>query len=135
MVKVHMKYEGDLRCKATHGPSNSTVITDAPVDNMGKGEAFSPTDLMATALGTCMLTLMGIAAKRMEIDLRGTEATVTKEMSATGPRRIARLATTINIPAKVSDEQKQKLEHAALTCPVHKSLHPDIQAPVEFRWA
>lgn len=108
--------------------------TDAPVDNMGKGEAFSPTDLVATALGTCMLTLMGIAAKRMEIDIRGTTASVTKEMTAAPPRRIARLACTINVPGNFTEEQKQKLQNAALTCPVHKSLHPDVEKPVEFRW-
>jgi putative redox protein len=135
MVEIQITYEGDLRCQATHGPSGSTILTDAPVDNMGKGQSFSPTDLVATALGTCMLTIMGIAAQKMNVDLRGTTVSVTKEMSAAPPRRIARLAVTFHVPVKLTDEQKQKLHNAALTCPVHKSLHPDVAAPVEFRWA
>ena len=135
MVEIQIVYEGDLRCKAVHGPSKTTLHTDAPVDNMGKGESFSPTDLVATALGTCMLTIMGIAAQKMNIDLRGTRVSVTKEMSATPPRRIARLAVTFDVPVKLSEEQKQKLHNAAMTCPVHKSMHPDVQMPVEFRWA
>jgi len=135
MVEIQISYEGDLRCKAVHGPSGSTLTTDAPVDNMGKGDAFSPTDLVATALGTCMMTIMGIAAQRMNVDLRGTTVSVTKEMSVSPLRRIARLAVTFNVPVKLNEEQKQKLHNAALTCPVHKSLHPDVQSPVEFRWA
>lgn len=134
MVEVRIEYEGDLRCRATHGPSGATLATDAPVDNMGKGEAFSPTDLLATALGTCMMTIMGIAARHMNVDLTGATATVAKEMSSAGPRRIARLPVTIRVPAKLTEEQKQKLQNAALTCPVHKSLHPDVQSPVEFQW-
>jgi putative redox protein len=134
MVEIQIGYEGDLRCRATHGPSGSTLATDAPADNMGRGEAFSPTDLVATALGTCMITTMGIVAQRNSIDLRNATARVTKEMTTTGPRRIARLAVTIHIPGEFTDEQKQKLQNAAMTCPVHKSLHPDVAAPVEFRW-
>ncbi|HUB27790.1 MAG TPA: OsmC family protein [Tepidisphaeraceae bacterium] len=134
MVEIRIAYEGDLRCRAVHGPSNSELLTDAPTDNMGKGESFSPTDLVATALGTCMITIMGIAAQRMEVDLRGATATVSKEMTSSPPRRIARLVTTITVPGSFTDEQKQKLQTAALTCPVHKSLHPDVAAPVEFRW-
>lgn len=135
MVEIRIAYEGDLRCRATHGPSGSTLLTDAPTDNMGKGEAFSPTDLLATALGTCMLTIMGIAAQKMAIDLRGTTVNVTKEMSSSPPRRISQLKVTFNVPAKLTEEQKQKLQNAAMTCPVHKSLHPDVQTPIEFRWA
>jgi putative redox protein len=134
MVEIQIAYEGDLRCHAVHGPSGSTILTDAPVDNMGKGEAFSPTDLVATALGSCMMTIMGIAANRLGIDLRGMTARVIKEMSATPPRRIARLAVKIRVPGTLSEEQKQKLHNAAMTCPVHKSLHPDVEAPVEFIW-
>jgi putative redox protein len=134
MVEIKIAYEGDLRCTAKHGPSGVTLTTDAPTDNMGKGESFSPTDLVATALGTCMLTTMGIAAQRMSIDLKGTRVTVTKEMSAS-PRRIARLTVTFNIAAKVTAEDKQKLENAALTCPVHKGMHPDVQMPITFHWA
>jgi putative redox protein len=135
MVEVSIAYEGNLRCRATHGPSGATLSTDAPVDNMGKGEAFSPTDLVGVALGTCMLTIMGIAAQRMNVDLRGTTVKVTKEMSSAPPRRIARLAVYFNVPVKLTEEQKQKLQNAAMTCPVHKSLHPEVAAPVEFEWA
>jgi putative redox protein len=134
MVEVRISYEGGLRCRAAHGPSGDTLTTDAPVDNMGQGKAFSPTDLVATALGTCMMTIMGIAARHMGVDLRGATATVTKEMVTAPVRRIGKLAVTIEVPGKLSDEQKQKLQNAAMTCPVHKSLHPDVQLPVEFRW-
>ena len=134
MVEIQIVYEGKLRCSATHVDSGATLLTDAPRDNMGNGESFSPTDLVATALATCMLTTMGIVAQRMEVDLSATRAVVTKEMIATPTRRIARLATTIHLPLKLSDEQKQKLENAAMTCPVKKSLHPDVQAPVTFNW-
>ncbi len=132
MVKVAIEYEGDLHCTAAHGPSGSRVVTDAPVDNQGKGEAFSPTDLMAAALGTCMATIMGIYARRKGIDLKGMKIEVAKEMSADLPRRIARLATVIQFPAGA--EKDPALEQAALTCPVHKSLHPDIDKPVAFHW-
>lgn len=135
MVEIKIAYQGSLRCQANHGPSGTQLFTDAPADNMGKGESFSPTDLVATALGTCMLTIMGIAAQRMELDLKGTTVTVTKEMVAVPLRRIGKLGVTINVPAELTDEQKHKLEQAALTCPVHKSLHPDVQTPVSFRWA
>jgi putative redox protein len=115
--------------------SGTTIFTDAPKDNMGKGASFSPTDLVATAMGTCMLTTMGIAASRMEIDLTGTKVAVTKEMAAAPFRRIARLAVTFHVPVKLSQEQQKKLENAAKTCPVHKSLHSDVQTPVTFNWA
>jgi putative redox protein len=134
MVEIKMTYEGDLRCKATHGPSGTVLVTDAPVDNMGKGQSFSPTDLVATALGTCMLTTMAIVAERANIDLRGTTVSVTKEMSAS-PRRIGRLAVTFNVPVKLNEEQKQKLHNAAMACPVHKSLDQGVEIPVEFVWA
>jgi putative redox protein len=134
MVNIQIEYQGDLRCKATHGPSGSELSTDAPKDNQGRGESFSPTDLVATALGTCMLTIMGIAARTFNIDISGATATVEKEMTATLPRRIERLTVTIQVPHSPSQADKEKLERAAHTCPVHKSLHPDIQIPIEFRW-
>jgi putative redox protein len=134
MVEIQIAYQGNLRCSARHVDSGKIIITDAPKDNMGNGESFSPTDLVATALGTCMLTIMGIAAQRMEIDLVAATVVVTKEMSATPPRRISRLAVTLNVPLKLSEEQKQKLQNAAMTCPVHKSLHPDVQTPIAFNW-
>lgn len=137
-VEIDVVYQGGLRCQATHGPSKSTVLTDAPIDNHGKGEAFSPTDLVGTALGSCMLTIMGIVAERNGWDLSGTTAHVVKEMAASPTRRIGKLLVTITIPsnaaAKLSAADRTKLENAAHTCPVHQSLHPDIQAPVTFCW-
>ena len=102
------------------------------MDNHGKGESFSPTDLVATALGTCMATIMGIYAGRKGIPLEGMRLEVTKEMSQSGPRRIARLATVFWMPPGLARDPA--LEHAALTCPVHQSLHPEVEKPVEFRW-
>jgi putative redox protein len=134
MVRIQINYEGDLHCSATHGPSGKSLETDAPVDNQGRGESFSPTDLVATALGTCMATLMGIVARRHELDLTGLAVEVTKEMSADTPRRIARLATTMRVPLPPDHPQRVLLENAALTCPVHHSLHPDVAKPVDFQW-
>jgi putative redox protein len=133
MVEIQIAYEGELHCTARHGPSGVTLSTDAPVDNMGKGQSFSPTDLVATALGTCMATTMGIVAQRLQIELKGTRLVVTKEMSP-APRRIARLAATFHIPIKVTPEQQQQLENAARTCPVTRSVHPDVQLPITFHW-
>jgi len=134
MVAIQLEYQGDLRCKAVHGPSGTELNTDAPKDNQGRGESFSPTDLVATALGACMLTVMGIMARTLNIDLAGTTATVEKEMTTTPPRMIASLSVRIRVPHSLSPENKQKLERAAHTCPVHKSLHPNVQAPIEFIW-
>jgi putative redox protein len=134
MVRITTAYEGGLRCRATHGPSGTTLVTDAPVDNHGKGESFSPTDLVATALGACMMTIMGIVAERHAIDLSGMKVETTKEMTSAPPRRIASLRTTITVPLPADHPQRQLLEQAALACPVHKSLHPDIDAPIDFVW-
>ena len=134
MVAIQFEYQGDLHCTAVHGPSGTGLNTDAPTDNQGRGESFSPTDLVATALGTCMLTVMGIMARTLNIDIAGTTATVEKEMTTAAPRRIASLTVKIQVPRSVSLEDREKLERAAHTCPVHKSLHPDVQAPVEFTW-
>jgi uncharacterized OsmC-like protein len=109
-------------------------VTDAPVDNHGKGESFSPTDLVATALGGCMMTVMGIVAERHGIELAGMTAETEKVMTAAPPRRIASLRTRITIPLPPDHPQRSALEQAARTCPVHKSLHPEIDAPVEFVW-
>ena len=133
MVKIAIEYGGELHCTATHGPSRTQLQTDAPVDNQGKGESFSPTDLVAAALGTCMATTMGIYAQRHGIDLKGMRVEVVKEMTQTPPRRIARLATEIWMPSGLA--QDNALEQAALTCPVHKSLHLDIEKPLVFHWA
>ena len=134
MVEQTFRYLGDLRVEARHGPSQTTLLTDAPVDNQGRGESFSPTDLMGTALGTCMLTLMGIVAQRHQIDISGTTARVTKEMVTTPYRRIGRLAVEISVPRELPAEARSRLENAAHTCPVHKSLHPDIDSPVTFHY-
>jgi putative redox protein len=134
MVAIQIEYQGDLHCKAVHGPSGIELSTDAPKDNQGRGESFSPTDLVATALGTCMLTVMGIMARTLNIDIAGTTAAVEKEMTAAPPRRIQSLAVKINVPHSLSPENKLKLERAVHTCPVHKSLHPDINTPIEFTW-
>jgi putative redox protein len=133
MVKIGIEYGGDLHCTATHGPSGRVLETDAPVDNHGRGESFSPTDLVATGLGACMATVMGIYASRHEIDLRGMRVEVSKEMTQTAPRRISRLTTEIWFPAGV--EKNEVLERAALTCPVHQSLHPEVEKPVVFHYA
>jgi uncharacterized OsmC-like protein len=134
MVVLKSTYEGGLRCRAEHGPSGATLVTDAPVDNHGKGESFSPTDLVATALGGCMMTVMGIVAERHGIELAGMTAETEKVMTAAPPRRIASLRTRITIPLPPDHPQRSALEQAARACPVHKSLHPEIDAPVEFVW-
>ena len=134
MVRITSTYEGGLRCRAVHGPSGTTLTTDAPVDNHGKGESFSPTDLVATALGACMMTVMGIVAERHGVDLAGMRAETVKEMTTAPPRRIAALRTTLTIPLPADHPQRQLLEQAAHACPVHKSLHPEIDAAIEFVW-
>jgi putative redox protein len=134
MVAIQLEYQGDLHCKAVHGPSGTELATDAPKDNQGRGESFSPTDLVATALGSCMLTVMGIMARTLKIDITGTTATVEKEMATTPVRMIRSLTVKIHVPHQVSEEDRKKLERAAHTCPVHKSLHPDVQKPIEFTW-
>ena len=134
MVEIKSVYEGQLHCNATHGPSGASLATDAPKDNMGKGEAFSPTDLVATALGTCMLTTMGIVAHRNNIDMTGALLRVTKEMVSQPSRRIGTLGVEIVMPRAMGEEDRRRLESAALHCPVHRSLHPDVQIPVTFKW-
>ena len=134
MPAITARYDGQLRCTLTHGPSGSVIETDAPTDNHGKGERFSPTDLVAAALPACIMTIMGIVAERHGIDLRGMSASVTKEMSAAPPRRIARLPVRIEVPLPPDHPQRQVLENAAHTCPVHKSLAAEIDSPIEFVW-
>lgn len=129
-----VSYLGGLRCEALHEPSGNTLLTDAPRDNQGKGEAFSPTDLVATALATCMATTMGIVAGRHGIDLAGLQVKVVKEMTSSGPRKIAQLTTDLYFAEALTPEQEALLEQAALGCPVHKSLHPDLARPVTFHW-
>lgn len=133
-VQIEMTYDGQLRTRATHGPSGNTLITDAPVDNHGRGESFSPTDLVATALGTCMATVMGIFAEKNAIDLRGMRITVKKEMVQTPVRRIGKLTSEIRVPLPASHPHRETLERVVHTCPVHQSLHPDVEKPVTFFW-
>jgi putative redox protein len=135
MVQVDVRYTGDLHCSATHGPSGAEITTDAPTDNHGRGEAFSPTDLVGTAMATCILTIMAIAARRDGIDLAGTTCRVTKEMSPQPPRRIAKITCEFNLPVKPTLEQRLKLENAARTCPVHRALHGNVEVPLVFHWA
>ncbi|HEX6885385.1 MAG TPA: OsmC family protein [Planctomycetota bacterium] len=134
MVTITMTYEGDLRTQATHGPSQTKLVTDAPVDNQGKGASFSPTDLVATALGTCMLTTMGIVAKRHGWALEGASATVEKHMVADPERRIGKLSVHLRLPGHLGEKERTILERTALTCPVHRSLSPKTEIPVSFEW-
>jgi putative redox protein len=135
MVAIRLEYQGDLHCKAVHEPSGTVITTDAPKDNQGRGESFSPTDLVATALGSCILTVMGIMARSLNIDIAGTTATVDKEMANAPLRMIHKLLVKVHVPHRVSDENKRRLETAARSCPVHKSMHPDVQMPIEITWA
>ena len=132
MVEIDVVYEGRLHCRVTHRPSGASFTTDAPTDNEGEGAAFSPTDLVAAALGTCIATTMGIVARRKQIDLTGVRVHVVKEMTPAPPRRIASLVSTVTLPARLTPEERTILERTALTCPVHHGLHPDIHAPVRF---
>jgi putative redox protein len=136
MPTVKTTYLGDLRTDSTHLQSGNKLITDAPTDNMGKGEAFSPTDLLATATGTCILTTMAIVAQRDEIELVGSEVEVTKIMTQSPPRRIARLEINLKMKSNIalSPEQIQKLENTAHKCPVSLSLHPDVEQVLMFEW-
>ncbi len=133
-VEIDASYLGKLRSNAVHGPSGATLQTDAPLDNGGHGASFSPTDLVATALGTCVLTILGLVAERHGVDLEGTTVHVEKEMIAQPIRRIASLKTFVKVPAGAVDdpEMRKRLEAAARKCPVHQSLHPDIEAPIDF---
>ena len=134
MVEISIKYLGGLRCEARHEPSGTVITTDAPVDNEGRGESFSPTDLLAAALPACMMTIMGIVAERHGIDLVGMTARCEKVMATDPPRRIAALRTVIEVPIAADHPHRAALENAAHTCPVHKSLRADLDASVEFVW-
>ena len=134
MVEISIKYLGDLRCEARHEPSGTVITTDAPVDNEGLGESFSPTDLAATSLGACMLTIMGIAARKQGVDLGDTQVKVLKEMTPKPPRRIAKLTVVFTIPLPASHEKRAMLEEAARNCPVHLSLHPGVEQEMRFDW-
>lgn len=134
MVEIHVLYEGDLHNTATHGPSGRKLETDAPVDNEGRGESFSPTDLVATALAACMTTIIGIVAKRHQLDVKGTNVRILKGMSQDSPRRIAQLTADIHIPLPSDHPKRALLEAAALGCPVYHSLHPSIDKKITFHF-
>ncbi len=136
MVEIEIAYRGELGCVAKHGPSAQTLFTDAPVDNKGKGQAFSPTDLVATALGTCMLTLMGIRAEERSWSIEGAGVVVRKHMTTTLPRRIEKLDVSVRVPtgASLSAEARSVLEQAANTSPVRLSILAAIEVPVSFEW-
>jgi uncharacterized OsmC-like protein len=134
MVKMTAEYTGGLHCTAVHGPSGNRIETDAPVDNQGRGEAFSPTDLAGASLLTCMMTTMELAARRNGMDLTGMRGEVTKEMSSAPPRRIVRLSVQIWIPLPRSADPQGIVEAAGLGCPMQRSLHPDVERPVVFHW-
>lgn len=133
MVKCKMTYQGGLHTLLQHGPSGATVATDAPVDNHGKGESFSPTDLMCSAMAACMATIMGIYADEKGLNLEGLTIEVSKVMSA-NPRRIARIETEITVPLPADTPHKQALEDCALGSPAMRSLHPDIEVPITWNW-
>ncbi len=130
-VRIEGVYLGDLKVRLVHVPSGAQVVTAAPVDNHGDGSSFSPTDLCASALGTCMVTVMGIFAREAHIPFEGVSFSLEKHMRA-DPRRIDRVPVTVNMPAGLTAEQRRKLERVALSCPVYLSLNPDIEKPITF---
>lgn len=134
MPTISTIYKGDLRCESTHVKSGNILLTDAPTDNNGKGEAFSPTDTLAAALGTCMVTIMGIKAKELNLDINGTTIDITKIMEQ-NPRRVGEVVVEIVVAnTTMDDKQKQFLETAALNCPVAKSVHPELIQTVSFKY-
>ena len=133
MPTSKITYVGELRTTCIHLQSGTEILTDAPTDNHGKGEAFSPTDLVATALGSCMVSIMAIKTKDLDIDLKDSTLSVTKIMQAE-PRRIAKIVVELNLSIATTDKNKTILERAAMTCPVLLSLHPDIEKEVTFNW-
>ena len=133
MATSKVTYLGDLRTSSVHLQSGTEIITDAPIDNNGKGEAFSPTDMVANSLATCMLTVMGIKARDLEVDFSGSTAEVTKVMAAE-PRRISEIHITFHMNLEADDKTKTILERTGMTCPVHFSLHPDIKKEIVFNW-
>jgi putative redox protein len=137
VVDIYVEYQGDLHCRAVHGPSSAVLVSDAPVDNQGRGESFSPTDLVATGLGTCMATVMGILARKHGYALEGMRVHVKKKMTAAKPRRIAELAVEITLPKSATlsvADGRTALEQEAHQCPVRLSLLDAIEVPVHFDW-
>jgi putative redox protein len=134
MVEIKVTYSGQLHCSAVHQPSGDIIATDAPLDNNGLGQAFSPTDLLATALGSCMATVIGIVAKRKDIAVEGMAVTVRKFMTEEAPRRIKRLELDLSLPLSSSHPERKLIESAARGCPVHHSIHPDIEVVMNWSW-
>lgn len=134
MVEIQIRYEGGLRTRAVHGPSQGTLVTDAPLDNHGQGQSFSPTDLVATALGSCMLTVMGIVAERHGWNIDGSQVRVQKVMVNEPVRRIGKLVVELRMAGQHDERARATLERTAHTCPVHQSLLPAIEIPVTFLW-
>ena len=134
MTEIEILYKGNLATEALHKESGAKLLTDAPKDNQGKGENFSPTDLVGVALGSCVLTLMGIVAKRLGVDLAGSKVLLTKEMASLPLRRIAKLTLFISCPRSFDENIRVQLEKAGKLCPVHQSLHPDIVQEFHFTW-
>src|ERR1700688_4201310 len=133
MATIETTYLGDLRTEATHVQSGTKIITDAPVDNQGKSEAFSPTDLLSASLASCMLTIMGIKARDINIDIDNTKCSVTKIMAA-NPRRVAQIVLSFKFPNQYTEQEQKILENAAITCPVYLSIHEDLKKTVDFGW-
>jgi putative redox protein len=134
MVKMSMVYEGDLHCRLKHGPSGNQIVTDAPVDNQGKGAAFSPTDLTAASLGSCILTTMAIVARKSNINMDGATAEVEKEMVTEPVRRIGKISVRIMMPRGIPADKREFLKKIAHNCPVHKSLSPDVLTPLDIQY-
>ncbi len=133
-VEMSGKYLGGLKTELHHGPSGTTIVTAAPVDNNGDGSSFSPTDMVAAGLGACMMTIVAIVAERDGLDVSGLRFSCSKHMTSQAPRRIASIPVVLHMPAGLNSAQRQKLERAALTCPVHHSLLEEIEKSVEFRY-
>ncbi len=134
MVPISIVYQGHLRCEATHDSSGVQFITDAPKDNHGRGESFSPTDLVATALGTCIITTMGIRARNDNVNFDGTTIAIEKHMSATPPRRIAKIVAHLAMCSGIPKEYRSTIEQIGHACPVARSLHPDVALEIDFRY-
>ena len=134
MTQIEVFYEGNLRTRCIHSDNGKEIVTDVPKESMGKGEMFSPTDLLAAALGSCVTTLMGLTGSRLKVSLEGLRITVQKEMAALPSRRIGRLVVHVYCPQTFDADICQKLEAAGSHCPVHQSLHPEIRQEFFFHW-
>jgi putative redox protein len=134
MVHQNITYIGELRCEAIHGPSKVHITTDAPTDNQGKGESFSPTDLVVTALATCIITTAGMIAQREFVNLEGTKIYAEKHMSSDSPRRIVKVVLDFDMPKSIPLNFREKLKATAASCPVKQSIHPDVEVDIHFRF-